>query len=240
MSASPEFVLFGRSHVLSLVIIASISIWLLPISRRIVRAGWSTPVARMLALLIIIELTVKTMGHAAYGAPWNKLLPLQICDVNAVLCALMLVKRSYGMYQVAYFWAMAASIAAMLTPDLRYDFPHPIFVFFFAGHGLSVLGVLYATWVFGFQPRFRSLGIALVVTASYAGFMMVMNFLLGMNYLYLRAKPSAPSVLDYMGPWPWYLLGLVLLCVFACLLAYAPFPMARVIRTMKAKYSTGK
>ena len=233
MNAPSEFVLFSSSHVIALMVVASACIALLPISRKIARTAMEKPLARALALIIVVELLVKTIGNAAYDVPWNRLLPLQICDVNALLCALMLIKRSYGAYQVAYFWAMAASIAAMLTPDLRYDFPHPIFAFFFLGHGLSVLGVLYATWVFGFQPWLRSVGIAIVVTALYAGVMMPINFLLDMNYLYLRAKPEAPSVLDYMGPWPWYLIGLVLLCIAACFVVYLPFPIVRALRTLK-------
>jgi hypothetical integral membrane protein (TIGR02206 family) len=234
LSTLSEFVTFGTSHVTTLLIITLACIALFPLSNKIAHTGWETTLARTLALIIVIELTVKTIGNAVYGFPWTKLLPLQICDVNALLCAWMLFKRSYGVYQVAYFWAMAASVAAMLTPDLRYDFPHPIFAFFFLGHGLSVVGVLYATWVFGFQPRLRSVGIAIAVTALYAGLMMPLNFLLGMNYLYLRAKPSAPSVLDYMGPWPWYLIGLVVLCVVACFLVYTPFPIARALQTKKS------
>jgi uncharacterized membrane protein YwaF len=36
-----------------------------------------------------------------------------------------------------------------------------------------------------------------------------------------------------MGPWPWYVIGLVLLCAIACLVAYAPFPVARKIQRIK-------
>lgn len=233
MSTSSDFVTFGTSHVIALLTIVIMCVVLFPLSKKIIQTGWEIKLARTLAMFIVIELTVKTVGNAIYGFPWNKLLPLQICDVNAVLCAWMLIKRSYGVYQVAYFWAMAASVAAMLTPDLLHDFPHPIFAFFFLGHGLSVIGVLYATWVFGFQPRLRSVGIAIGVTALYAGLMMPLNFLLGMNYLYLRAKPSAPSVLDYMGPWPGYLIGLIILCMAACFLVYLPFPIARALRNKK-------
>jgi hypothetical integral membrane protein (TIGR02206 family) len=201
-----------------------------PVSQQILRKGWVKPVAWGLAVIIVIELVVKTIGHSAYGMPWNRLLPLQICDVNAILCALMLIMRSYGVYQVAYFWAMAGSTAAMLTPDLQFDFPHPIFAFFFLGHGFSIMGVLYATFAFGFQPRIRSVGIALLATVLYASVMLAMNYLIGSNYLYLRAKPTASSVLDYMGPWPWYVVGLFLLSVAACFIVYAPFPITRKLR----------
>ena len=156
MNSEPGFILFGNSHVTTLIVITVVSFAVWPISQQVLRKGWVKPVAWALALLMVIELSVKTIGYSSYGVPWNRLLPLQICDVNAVLCALMLVMRSYNLYQVAYFWAMAGSVSAMLTPDLQYNFPHPIFAYFFLGHALSVLGVLYATFVFGFQPRLKS------------------------------------------------------------------------------------
>ncbi len=233
MNPESGFILFGSSHVTTLLIITSVSFAVWPISRQVLSKGWVKPVAWVLALLMVVELAVKTIGYSTYGVPWNRLLPLQICDVNALLCALMLIMRSYGIYQVAYFWAMAGSTAAMLTPDLKYDFPHPIFAYFFLGHALSVFGVLYATFAFGFRPRFRSVWIALLATGLYGGIMLAMNYVLGTNFLYLRAKPTAPSVLDYMGPWPWYLIGLVLLCAVASLIVYAPFPIARKLRSIK-------
>jgi len=231
MDSASEFILFGKTHVITLAIITALSIAVKPVSQQILRKGREQPVAVVLGIIIVVELVVKTIGHHAYGMPWNRLLPLQICDVNALLCAYMLVKRSYAVYQVAYFWAMAGSVTAMLTPDLKYSFPHPIFEFFFLGHGLSVIGVLYATFAFGFQPRFRSVWIAMSVTVLYGIVIMGTNYLLGSNFLYLRAKPSAPSVLDYLGPWPWYVVGLVLLCIVASLLVYAPFPVVNKLRS---------
>ena len=33
----------------------------------------------------------------------------------------------------------------------------------------------------------------------------VVDSLLGLNYMYLRAKPLTPTLLDHMGPWPVYI-----------------------------------
>ena len=120
---------------------------------------------------------------------------------------------------------------AMITPDLLYDFPHPVYIIFYLGHSLTVLSVLFAMFVFGFQPQLRSVGIAIVATIIYGLIILAVNLLLGTNYLFLMAKPSAASLFDYLGPWPWYLVGLTVLCVIVFVLCYLPFPVLRKIKS---------
>lgn len=52
---------------------------------------------------------------------------------------------------------------------------------------------------------------------------MTANFLLDANFGYLRAKPSQPSALDYLAPWPYYIVQLATLAIASTLLYYAPF-----------------
>jgi uncharacterized membrane protein YwaF len=50
------------------------------------------------------------------------------------------------------------------------------------------------------------------------------NARFGTNYMYLRAKPEAPTLLDLLGPWPWYVLGgeIVAVCLLWLLSRSAP------------------
>jgi uncharacterized membrane protein YwaF len=52
------------------------------------------------------------------------------------------------------------------------------------------------------------------------------DFIFKTDYMYLRAKPQNVSLLNYLGPWPWYLVVTegVAFCVF--LLLYLPFRQA--------------
>jgi uncharacterized membrane protein YwaF len=47
------------------------------------------------------------------------------------------------------------------------------------------------------------------------------------NYMYLRQKPVAGSLLNFMGPWPWYIGGGLLLAVIFLTILNAPFWLAR-------------
>lgn len=227
MTAAP-FVLFGPSHLAGLAAAAAAGACMPFLARRLSAQGREAHATwALVGAIVFYQVGSFVWRVGIMGIPWIADLPLHLCDINAILCAIMLVARSHRIYQVAYFWALGGSVPALLTPDLQYAFPHFTFLVFFLGHTVVIMSALYATFAYGFRPRLRSIGITLAVTALYAALIAPVNFLLGTNYLYLRAKPAAGSVLDYFGPWPWYLLGLAGLAVVMCFACYAPFALAR-------------
>ena len=192
--------------------------------RRWANPGLLTPLRKALAGCLLLYLTTGIIVRTQiYGLALQEHLPLHLCGASIMLGAIMLWRASYPLYEIVYFWGIGGAIAALLTPDLPVGFPHPFFLLFFIGHGLAVTTVLFATIVIGFRPRAASVGIAIAATAGYALLIYPVNLLLGSNYLYLLHKPERPSPLDYLGPWPWYILGLAAITVIACALCYLPF-----------------
>ena len=48
---------------------------------------------------------------------------------------------------------------------------------------------------------------AFAMLLGFAAVVGALNAVAGTNYMYLAHKPKNASVLDAMGPWPWYLVG---------------------------------
>jgi hypothetical integral membrane protein (TIGR02206 family) len=118
------------------------------------------------------------------------------------------------------------AIMALLTPDLmNYGFPHFRFVEFFTLHGTIIVAVMYMTVVEGFRPTWGSLGRVWVFTNLYWLFCALVNSQIGSNYLYTHGKLPTPSLLDVLGPHPWYLLSMELIGVALALLMYLPFAL---------------
>jgi hypothetical integral membrane protein (TIGR02206 family) len=54
------------------------------------------------------------------------------------------------------------------------------------------------------RPDWRSYRLAVVVTVAWAAVTFTFNRFAGTNYGFLNRKPSTASLLDVLGPWPWY------------------------------------
>jgi hypothetical integral membrane protein (TIGR02206 family) len=107
---------------------------------------------------------------------------------------------------------------AMLTPDIGAQFPSYIAIKFLLAHGGVVMAILFLVWSKSARPRINSWWKALLWLQVYAGVIGIFNLIFQTNYFYLCQKPASSSLLDYLGPWPWYLVageGLAILFFFS-------------------------
>jgi hypothetical integral membrane protein (TIGR02206 family) len=138
---------------------------------------------------------------------WAYALPLELCHWVLIAAFVALLRPSQLAAEIAYFWGTAGTLQATLTPDIATGFPSWEFIQFFWSHGGILLAILCLIGR-GFRPRRRSVLRMMLAVNAYALFVGALDALFGWNYGYLCAKPLSPSVLDYMGPWPWYLASL--------------------------------
>ena len=232
--ASQSFELFGPSHLATLVVIAAVAI-VLPLAVRRLAAHQARHVAYLLAALLLGQEAIDLWRQIdARNLSPAALLPLHLCTLAVYLTAWTLVTRSYRTYEVVYFWGLGGTMQAMLTPDLTARFPDPTYLRFFAAHGLVIVGVMYLTITCRLRPYAVSIPRVAAITAALAGIVFTINLWLDTNFLYLMAKPAQPSLLDWFGPWPWYLIGLVIAGLASLFVWYLPFLVLDLWRRRRA------
>jgi hypothetical integral membrane protein (TIGR02206 family) len=150
-------------------------------------------------------------------------LPLELCGITLLLSVIMLLTRSRSLYSFLYFAGIGGAFIALLTPNLVYPYPHFRFLLFFIAHGAIILASLYMTWIEGYRPTWKSLFFAMLCLNIIAACVKAANHMLGSNYMFLAHKPGTYSVLEYFGPYPYYLLVEELFAFVVFLLMYLVF-----------------
>ena len=177
------------------------------------------PVARGLALVILAAYLAEHVANALRGNWTTRVsLPLHLTDAVTLAAVGALWSPRPLLVEVVYFWALTASLQAVLTPDLGQAFPDVFYFTYFATHSGAVVGACLLVFGCRLLPRRGAVWRVYGLTAAFAALAAIANLLTGGNYMFLREKPEQASLLDLMGPWPWYIgagaaLGLVMFLV---------------------------
>jgi hypothetical integral membrane protein (TIGR02206 family) len=142
---------------------------------------------------------LRDVGH------WQTSLPLQISDFAWLVAGVALLTGSAGWSALLYYWGLTLSLQGVLTPDLADVFPDPQFFGYWVRHLSPVWAAVYLVGA-GVGPTWRGYRFVLALTTLWAATVMMLNARFGSNYGYLNAKPVTHSLLDFLGPWPWYVL----------------------------------
>ena len=220
------FVMFGLPHLVALALILLFNLSFIRIRWRADERQRKNFRETMAGILVINELGWHAWNAAVGQWTIQTMLPLHLCSLLVFLSAYMLVKRSYFIYEFAYFLGIGAAVQAILTPDLGiYGFPHFRFFQTFISHGLIVSAAVYMTVVEGYRPYKRSILRVALVGNLYMLVVTGMNVWIGSNYMFTLHKPPTASLFDVLGPWPWYLVATEGIALVMILLLYLPFAL---------------
>ncbi|MCO7127115.1 TIGR02206 family membrane protein [Sporolactobacillus shoreicorticis] len=229
------FTLFSVEHISTLLVIMTLGVCLFLFRQTLFikketkkfrrKRAKIAPEPRNLTRYVLAA--VLLIGEAGYqigtliAGDWSARasLPLEVSDVSALLAALMLLTRSRRLFAILYFVGIGSAVQALVTPDLSVSFPHWHYVQFFATHGATVLACLYMIAVERTRPAYHSLWWSALWLNGYTAIMFCVNRFLDANYLYLMKKPRV-SVLNWLGPWPRYLLWVEVLMLIEFHLLY--------------------
>jgi len=227
------FHLFSTSHILTIITILSYIIVTTIFLKKDKFSKYRKKYRYFLfAVIVIEEIMFKLWRLLIEQTPLSANLSLDLCGITIIFLAIMLINKSEKIFEITYFWGLAGATQAILTPDMgQYGFPHFRFLQFFLSHGLILAVIVYFLIVERFKLRKGSIKRAFLITNAYAAIIGVVNYLLDTNYLFLARKPSTPSILDYLGPWPWYILSLEVIALLSFFIVYLPFVIAGVSKT---------
>ncbi|MFD2614254.1 YwaF family protein [Paenibacillus gansuensis] len=215
-----RFAAFSPSHTAALAILAAAVVLMAVFRYRLCKQGVRLALA---AVLLMCEAALNVWYVTQHIWSVRNTLPLELCSITLLLSVVMLVTRNYMLYEIVYFAGIAGALQALLTPNLGYAYPHFRFFHFFIAHAGIVLAALYMTLVEGYRPSFKSILRVMLFLNVLAVLVWGVDRWAGANYMFLAGKPETASVLDWFGPYPYYLLVEELLALVMFLLLYAPF-----------------
>jgi hypothetical integral membrane protein (TIGR02206 family) len=177
----------------------------------------------LLSYVIIFYLQVVV----GYAFSWRDSLPLELCNLALMTCIISLFRPNRLTKEITYFFGLGGVLQATLTPDLSRGFPSWDFILFFWAHGGTLISISFLVAAREFRPLKGSIFRMMIMLNCYAMFVGAIDAAFGWNYGYLCRKPGKASLLDFLGPWPWYLISLEFVSFLIFLLLYLPWTFRR-------------
>ena len=191
---------------------------------------WVVWAGRVISVVLVVDAVVFVVAPLVRGR-WSvqTSVPLALCDVALVVAAAACWWPRWLLgVELAYFWGLAGTLQAVITPDLSAGFPRLEFFQYVVGHIGVVTAALYLVVGLRLRPRRGAVPRVFAITLVYAAFVGVFDWLTGSNYMFLVAVPRTRSLLSFLGPWPWYIVSAAGVALVLLLILDAPFHRQRL------------
>ena len=225
--SGPAFELFGAAHLLFLGILVAVILFLFRGRRSMTDDARRRGRLLIASAIVLVELAWHTWALSQGIWSVQSSLPFHACSVGLWTSVYILLTRNYRAYEIIFFIGIAGATQALLTPNAGdYGLPHFRALQTMTSHSLLVIAMVWMTVIEGLRPTWRSVWRTMVAANLYMVFVTAVNLMLGSNYMYTLAKPPEASIIDVMGPWPWYLFFAEFLALALFTMLYLPFALA--------------
>ena len=220
------FQLFGTVHLLTIFTVIVVSIFL-PKFYKSKSENQKSLMNKIIASIIAAHVIIspyKDLYLLATPYDWRETIPLHMCDLSEIFLIWFLLGGPRILYLCAFFWGLGGASMAILTPDISH---HDLdYIFFMIGHGMIIVGIMYATVSLGNRPYAKDIAtVALITALILLPIVYVINLLLGepANFWYLMAKPDGASLMDMFPEPPYHLLITTPIAIAVFYLIYLPY-----------------
>ena len=187
------------------------------VAARLRPGPWVLAAARGLGVLMVAGAVSSLVSPVILG-DWSVRadLPLYVCDVAVWVAAAAFWWQTPILYELTYFWGLAGATLAVATPTYSAPFPEVGFMQYAVVHLGLVMAAVITVVALKQWPRPGAVARVFVATCLLTVVAGIVDAITGANYQYLRHPPGEATLLQVLGPWPWYVLsatgvGLVLL-----------------------------
>ena len=220
------FEMFGTVHLITIATVIVISV-LLPKFYKNKTEDQKSTMSKIIAAIIFLHVIIspyKDLYLLANPYDWRETIPLHMCDLSEIFLIIFLLGGPKILYLCAFFWGLGGATMAILTPDISH---HDLdYIFFMIGHGMIVVGIMYATVSLGNRPYGKDiLKVTAITLFILLPIVYVINILLGepANFWYLVAKPDGASLMDMFPDPPLHILYTTPLAIAVFYLIYLPY-----------------
>jgi hypothetical integral membrane protein (TIGR02206 family) len=155
---------------------------------------------------------------------------MHLCDWGLVLISAALWWHWRTGFEIAYFWGLAGTFQALLTPAIPSDLQWLRAAGFFFLHAGIVVGIFHLLLSQRWRPTPGSLVKVTAASEVYLAVALAVNALTGGNYGFLAHQPPTASMLDLFSRNHWLYVVQLNLTAFAFFAAlYAPWLIADLI-----------
>ena len=201
------FHLFSPTHWISIILFFLAALFLPLIAKKFLSRSFQSIISYLLVFFVFINFPIWALLEIIAGSFDLKLhLPLHLCRFANLALPFAVLNKDGVLFQVLFYWGLSAMFQAIFTPDITHDFPHFHYFRFIAAHHLLVITIIYYVVVFDYKPTISGLKSAFFALNAFLIIALIFNTIFESNYFWLMDKPPTGSLLDLMGPWPWYIL----------------------------------
>lgn len=150
-------------------------------------------------------------------------LPFHLCGLCVLIGPILYLTKNQKLFDCMYYWSIGAAVA-LFMPDIgAYGLPSFRFFQFFISHGLILIEVVLMLVVFNMRPSRHSVKHVMIITNIIMALVGIFNYAFDGNYFYIAHKPETASIIDFLGPWPVYILAMEAIALILFILMYLPF-----------------